>query len=59
MKTQTDKEYYERQILGLIMIMEDNAESSSTIHRNYVVEKLKMMLAGGIGFHQSIKDRLE
>lgn len=52
----TDKEYFERQIKGLIMILE---QTEGMIHRNYIKEKLNMILSGGIRFHPSIKERLE
>lgn len=51
-----DKEYFEKQIKGLIMILE---QTEGFIHRNYVKEKLNMILSGGIGFHPSIKERLD
>ena len=48
-----NKTFYENQIKGLILIMEK--DDSSFVTRKYVIEKLNMILNGGIGFHSSIK----
>ena len=53
----TKKEYFEKQIKGLIFILEDN--QGVMIARSYVKEKLKMILSGGISFHPSIKKQLD
>lgn len=50
------EEYYKRQIKGLILIL---SQSEDPIARSYVAEKLKMILNGGIGFHPSIKEKLD
>jgi len=48
-----DEEYYRKQIHGLILIL--NQENSDImISREYIREKLNMMLNGGIGFHPGI-----
>ena len=52
-----DKEYFENQIKGLILIMEQNEDP--TVHRSYVIEKLNMILSGGIGFYPSIEEKLK
>ena len=54
-----DREYFERQIKGLIMILERPNSEQGFVHRNYVIEKLNMMLSGGIGFDGSILEKLE
>jgi len=51
-----DKEYFEHQIKGLILIMKQN---EGVVHRGYIVEKLNMILNGGIGFHPSIEEKLK
>ena len=50
-----NKEFYQKQIKGLILIMK---QQDGIIARSYVVEKLNMILNGGIGFHPSIKEEL-
>lgn len=47
-----------KQIKGLIMILEQN-RNINMITKSYVIEKLNMILGCGIGFHPSIKRRLE
>lgn len=47
--------YYTRQIIGLILIIE---QSPGIVSRSYIVEKLNMILNGGIGFHSSILEKL-
>lgn len=56
-----DAEYYRRQIKGLILIMKDNdgMPSQQMISREYLIEKLTMILAGGIGFHPTINKHLD
>lgn len=49
--------FYERQIKGLILIMKQ--ENSLMVSREYVAEKLNMILNGGIGFHSSILEKLK
>lgn len=56
MEDQMKEEYYKRQIKGLILIL---SQSEDPIARSYVAEKLKMILNGGIGFHPSIKEKLD
>ncbi len=51
-----NKEYFEKQIKGLILILK---QSEGSIARSYVVEKLNMILRGGIGFHPSILEELD
>ena len=53
------KAYYERQIKGLIIMMEEGQSPDIMVARSYVNEKLKMILIGGINFHPSIKKALE
>lgn len=54
-------EYFERQIKGLIMILEEGSQLGEIpmIHRDYVIEKLNMILNAGINFHPSIIERLD
>ena len=56
--TEKNKEYFEKQIKGLLMIMEDASENDVMVARSYVKEKLNMILSNGINFHQDIKDKL-
>ena len=51
-------EYFEKQIKGLLIIMEDAPEKEVMVARSYVKEKLKMILSNGINFHPDIKDNL-
>ncbi len=53
-----EKDYFERQIAGLILIMQSN-ENSFMVSRKYVIDKLNMMLNGGIGFHALIEEKLD
>lgn len=56
----TNKEYFEEQIKGLIMILDEGYDQEKGfIHRNYVKEKLNMILTGGINFHPLIKEKLK
>ncbi len=50
-----NEEFYEKQIKGLILIMK---QREGMVARDYVTEKLNMILNGGIGFHPSIQDQL-
>ena len=55
-----DEQYYIKQIKGLILILDDADDKDFMIAREYVKEKLNMIISGqGIGFHQIIKDALE
>ena len=56
-----NKKYFEEQIKGLIMILEEGSQNGKqpAIHRNYVIEKLNMILTGGINFYPSIKEKLK
>ena len=54
-----DREYFERQIKGLILILERPNSEKGFIHREYVIEKLNMILFHGIGFDYLIKEKLE
>lgn len=47
------KEYLEQQIKGFILILKDN--EGTMISREYVEEKLNMILKDGINFHPVIK----
>ncbi len=51
----------DKQIKGLIMILEEGSKDGKQpmIHRNYVIEKLNMILGNGINFHPSIREKLE
>lgn len=52
-----NKDYFEHQIKGLILVMKQN-EGDSLVSKKYIVEKLNMILNGGIGFHSSIEEKL-
>lgn len=54
-----NEEYYKKQIQGLWLIMDDADDKDFMISREYVKEKLRMILDGGINFHPSIKERLK
>jgi len=55
-----NEEFYRKQIIGLKMILNDtNKEKDPFITRKYVLEKLNMILNGGIGFHSIIKRLLD
>ena len=51
-----NKEFYKKQINGLILVLKQN---EGMVARSYVIEKLNMILNGGIGFHSSILEKLE
>jgi len=51
-----DEEWYKNQIKGLLLILEDNKDNF--IARDYVKEKLNMILQNGINFHPVIKKAL-
>ena len=51
----TKKAWYKRQITGLFMIMDDADDKEFMVSREYVKEKLKMILNDGINFHPTIK----
>lgn len=53
------EKYFEKQIKGLIMILEENKVRDLMVARTYVIEKLNMMLRGGINFHPLIKEKLK
>ena len=54
-----DEQYYQRQLKGLILILDDADDDDIMIAREYIKEKLNMVLSGqGIGFHKGIKDAL-
>lgn len=55
--SEKNTEYFEKQIKGLLIIMEDAADAM--VARSYIKEKLNMILNNGINFHPSIKDQLE
>ena len=50
-------DYFENQIKGLIMILEDSPDIM--VARSYVKEKLNMILKEGINFHPLIQDKLK
>jgi hypothetical protein len=52
------EEFYVRQIKGLILVMKQVDSEYSMVSREYIVEKLNMILNGGIGFHPSIEEKL-
>lgn len=54
-----NEDWYRRQIQGLYLILESNEDKDPSVSRGYVKEKLNMILSGGIGFHPSIKKKLE
>ena len=51
-------EYFENQINGLILIMEQKEDNGRVVFRNYVIEKLNMILQEGIGFYPDIEEKL-
>ena len=53
--SEKNKEYFEKQIQGLWLILNDAPESEIMISRAYVKEKLRMILSKGINFHPDIK----
>lgn len=60
MEDKTSGKFFRKQITGLKMILNDtNKEKEPFIARGYVLEKLNMILKGGIGFHPVIKNLLE
>ena len=56
--SEKNKEYFEKQIKGLLIIMEDAPEKDIVVARSYIKEKLNMILSNGINFHQNIKEKL-
>lgn len=53
-------DFYKKQIKGLILIIQEKANNKDImVARSYVIEKLNMILNGGIGFHPSILEKLE
>lgn len=52
-----NEEYYIRQIKGLFLILKQ--DKHNVLHKSYVLEKLNMILNGGIGFHPSILKKLD
>ena len=48
--------YYERQIKGLLLILE--GDDDNFVSKEYIREKLDMILNGGINFHLLLGDRL-
>ncbi len=57
--SEKNKEYFEKQIKGLLRIMEDAPENDVMVARSYIKEKLNMILRDGINFHPAIKEQLE
>ena len=53
-----NEDYYKKQIKGLMLIVADVTDEDNTIHRNYILEKLRMILKGGINFHPTILEAL-
>ena len=55
-----NEEWYKKQIQGLYLILDDYDKNSTEfmISREYVKEKLYMILNGGIGFHPIIKEKV-
>jgi hypothetical protein len=53
-----DEEYYRKQIHGLILILNEEGKDFM-VSREYVVEKLNMILNGGIGFHPNVTAELD
>jgi len=54
-----DEKYYCKQIKGLLLILDNPDNKNIMISREYVKEKLQMILNGGINFHPLIKQKLE
>ena len=59
MTEEQNKEYFVKQIKGLILIMQDAEETDIFVARSYVISKLQMILNDGIGFHPSMIQALE
>ena len=57
--SEKNKEYFEKQIKGLLMIIEDAPEKDVMVARSYVKEKLNMILNEGINFHEIIEEKLK
>ena len=55
-QAETKEAWYRKQIEGLYLIMDDADKKDFMISREYVKEKLRMILNGGINFHPSIKE---
>ena len=53
-----DKEYFEEQIKGLLIIIEEN-NKPLFISRKYIKEKLNMILNDGINFNPIIQSKLK
>ena len=54
-----NKQFYEKQIKGLILIMQQQANNKDfMVTRSYVIQKLNMILSGGIRFHPLILEKL-
>jgi len=51
-------DYFEKQIKGLIIIMQEGQKAGIMVARDYVIEKLNMILNEGINFHPLIKEKL-
>ena len=56
--SEKNKEYFEKQIQGLWLILDYAPKSDIMISRAYVKEKLRMILGNGINFHPLIKEKL-
>ena len=57
-----DELWYRKQIKGLYLIVEDGTKYKNPeimISREYIMEKLDMILKGGIGFHPFIQEILD
>jgi len=55
-----ERDFYKRQIKGLILILQQNdSDKNFMVARTYVIQKLNMILNGGIGFHSSILEKLD
>lgn len=54
------EKYFTHQINGLILILlQKDSDKNSMISKDYMIEKLKMILSDGIGFHSSILEKLK
>ena len=52
------EKFYQRQIKGLILIMQQN-NGTLFVSRKYVVEKLDMILNGGLSVSDLIEEKLD
>jgi len=60
MVIEMNEKYYQEQLEGLLMILNDDSEKECMIARSYIKEKLIMIKNGqGINFHPHVRDQLQ